>query len=153
MPSTSLPYTIYLHDALPICALYEGGTEQSEGSSYPARSHRRVRRACEVGTKQVLMRKNGSTPRQASLHRATKETDIRVEWTLDRSEEHTSELQSLRHLVCRLPLYPTLFTYTTLFRSVHYTKEELSKVKDHLIRLAHIEGFDAHAKSAQSRFS
>jgi imidazoleglycerol-phosphate dehydratase len=29
------------------------------------------------------MKKNGSAPRQASLHRATKETDIRVEWTLD----------------------------------------------------------------------
>jgi imidazoleglycerol-phosphate dehydratase len=28
------------------------------------------------------MKKNGA-PRQASLHRATKETDIRVEWTLD----------------------------------------------------------------------
>src|ERR1035438_2067560 len=36
-----------------------------------------------------------------------------------RSEEHTSELQSLRHLVCRLlPLISTLFPYTTLFRSV-----------------------------------
>src|SRR5262245_51448770 len=39
-----------------------------------------------------------------------------------RSEEHTSELQSLRHLVCRLLLLPptprlTLFPYTTLFRS------------------------------------
>src|SRR5262245_12337484 len=38
-----------------------------------------------------------------------------------RSEEHTSELQSLRHLVCRLLLPPapssTLFPYTTLFRS------------------------------------
>src|SRR5262245_48710728 len=33
-----------------------------------------------------------------------------------RSEEHTSELQSLRHLVCRPPT-PTLFPYTTLFRS------------------------------------
>jgi imidazoleglycerol-phosphate dehydratase len=31
------------------------------------------------------MKKNGSTPRQASIHRATKETDIRVEWTLDGS--------------------------------------------------------------------
>jgi len=31
------------------------------------------------------MKKNGSTPRQASVHRATKETDIRVEWTLDGS--------------------------------------------------------------------
>src|SRR5438045_2504734 len=37
-----------------------------------------------------------------------------------RSEEHTSELQSLRHLVCRLLLSlscSTLFPYTTLFRS------------------------------------
>src|ERR1035441_2587310 len=34
-----------------------------------------------------------------------------------RSEEHTSELQSLRHLVCRLPRSP-LFPYPTLFRSV-----------------------------------
>src|ERR1035441_3135740 len=32
-----------------------------------------------------------------------------------RSEEHTSELQSLRHLVCR-PVF-LLFPYTTLFRS------------------------------------
>src|SRR5262245_12257015 len=38
-----------------------------------------------------------------------------------RSEEHTSELQSLRHLVCRLlcPTCSTLFPYTTLFRSDH----------------------------------
>src|SRR5207244_3941213 len=43
--------------------------------------------------------------------------------TTERSEEHTSELQSPDHLVCRLllvrPLPPrlTLFPYTTLFRS------------------------------------
>src|SRR5262245_14393334 len=40
-----------------------------------------------------------------------------------RSEEHTSELQSLRHLACRFllddstSLVSTLFPYTTLFRS------------------------------------
>src|SRR5690554_4257453 len=38
-----------------------------------------------------------------------------------RSEDHTSELQSRPHLVCRLLLHPlpfsTLFPYTTLFRS------------------------------------
>src|SRR5689334_5324291 len=34
-----------------------------------------------------------------------------------RSEEHTSELQSQFHLVCRPPSSP-LFPYTTLFRSV-----------------------------------
>ena len=31
------------------------------------------------------MKKNGAAPRQASIQRATKETDIRVEWTLDGS--------------------------------------------------------------------
>lgn len=43
--------------------------------------------------------------------------------------------------------------YVKVSNLIHYTREELVKVKDHLIRLAHIEGFDAHAKSAQSRFS
>lgn len=43
--------------------------------------------------------------------------------------------------------------YVKASNIIHYTKEELAKVKDPLIRLAHIEGFDAHAKSAQSRFS
>lgn len=34
---------------------------------------------------------------------------------------------------------------------ISYTKEELAKVKDHLYRIAHMEGFDAHAKSLESR--
>ena len=47
----------------------------------------------------------------------------------------------------------SIHDYTKISNLVHYTKEELSKVKDHLVRLAQIEGFDAHAKAAQSRFS
>lgn len=43
--------------------------------------------------------------------------------------------------------------YVKMSNIVHYTRDELVKVKDHLTRLAHIEGFDAHAKSAESRFS
>ncbi|MCP9468417.1 MAG: histidinol dehydrogenase [Nitrospira sp.] len=43
--------------------------------------------------------------------------------------------------------------YVKISNLVHYTKQELAKVKDPLLRLAHIEGFDAHAKSALSRFS
>lgn len=35
---------------------------------------------------------------------------------------------------------------------VSYTKEELGKVKDHLSRLAHMEGLDAHGQSTESRF-
>src|ERR1041385_7746898 len=54
--------------------------------------------------------------------------DHELQWLLpstrERSEEHTSELQSRLHLVCRLfflmirrPPRSTLFPYTTLFRS------------------------------------
>lgn len=43
--------------------------------------------------------------------------------------------------------------YVKVSNIVHYTKQELAKIKESLIRLAQIEGFDAHAKSAQSRFS
>ena len=42
--------------------------------------------ARQIRPKQVHMKKDAA-PRQASLHRATKETDIRVEWTLDGSGE------------------------------------------------------------------
>src|SRR5690606_12875251 len=48
-----------------------------------------------------------------------------AEQLAERSEEHTSELQSREHLVCRLllvmcllPISATFFPYTTLFRSV-----------------------------------
>ncbi|MBA2485098.1 MAG: histidinol dehydrogenase [Nitrospira sp.] len=43
--------------------------------------------------------------------------------------------------------------YVKVSNLVHYSKEELTKVQDHIVRLARIEGFDAHAKSVQSRFS
>jgi histidinol dehydrogenase len=34
---------------------------------------------------------------------------------------------------------------------IAYTREELTKVKDHLSRIAQMEGLDAHAKSVESR--
>jgi len=36
---------------------------------------------------------------------------------------------------------------------IAYSKEELMKVKDHIARIAQMEGLDAHAKSLESRFS
>ena len=36
---------------------------------------------------------------------------------------------------------------------ISYSKEELTRVKDHLARIANMEGLDAHAKSLESRFS
>lgn len=35
---------------------------------------------------------------------------------------------------------------------IAYSKEELTKVKDHLSRIAQMEGLDAHAKSVESRY-
>ena len=36
---------------------------------------------------------------------------------------------------------------------ISYSKEELSKVRDHVSRLAQMEGLDAHARSVESRYS
>src|SRR3990172_7082462 len=65
-----------------------------------------------------------------SLGRSPAASPTRTSWqapgrgTCSRSEEHTSELQSRLHLLCRLfflmirrPPRSTLFPYTTLFRS------------------------------------
>src|SRR2546425_1966875 len=73
--ATTEIYTLSLHDALPI--------------SRSASSRRCSRRAMAIS---VSTRASSRTP---STSRAT---------SLSRSEEHTSELQSLAYLVCRLLL-------------------------------------------------
>src|SRR5437899_3713207 len=40
-------------------------------------------------------------------------------WMAERSEEHTSELQSLRHLVCRLLLEKKKLHYFYVFVTIH----------------------------------
>src|SRR5437899_9775167 len=73
--ATTEIYTLSLHDALPISTLRRGGfREQGE----------RERQ------------------RQAPERRGVRDHGVDVQAL--RSEEHTSELQSLRHLVCRLLL-------------------------------------------------
>src|SRR5438045_9398997 len=69
-------YTLSLHDALPICPCHRDRTR---------------------------LRRYGSTVISAILAAYVDPYGLRLgyEW---RSEEHTSELQSLRHLVCRLLL-------------------------------------------------
>src|ERR1035438_4567629 len=65
-----------------------------------------------------LSQRHGTAPGRSTIHRALvrrgfvvpqpqkrpKQSWVRFEASLPRSEEHTSELQSLRHLVCRLLL-------------------------------------------------
>src|SRR5205814_8674666 len=81
-PAPPSTYTLSLHDALPISASDAGRCARLRRSSTLFRHFRFAARFLAF-----LPR-----PRQASLS------------GVPRSEEHTSELQSLRHLVCRLLL-------------------------------------------------
>src|SRR5690625_3887292 len=120
MPSAAPPHTfpLSLHDALPILArrilllpsaLPPMPDPVAIGSGIFI-SAPRARSECgrsRTGGKKC----SGLASSTAASHRPGSE---RV-----RSEEHTSELQSRGHLVCRLlrHLTPSLFPSTTLFRS------------------------------------
>src|SRR5438552_3245880 len=126
-PATTPPYTLSLHDALPICP---------PGGQGPARRHHR-RQRLHGDAEHALRRLQDLRPRprgrpriDRGLHRdqdRRRRPDRLADVT--RSEEHTSELQSPDHLVCRLlllrPPRPTLFPYTTLFRSAHRVAKAL----------------------------
>src|SRR5262245_65431727 len=78
---TTESYTLSLHDALPI----SGGCCASMRSAAPTPSRRWSKAA-------------GCAPRGARAASGC------LRFSTSRSEEHTSDLQSLRHLVCRLLL-------------------------------------------------
>src|SRR5947209_15120254 len=85
-PTTEI-YTLSLHDALPISNELRA---QSAGVSL-----RHARGDAPLASRGVRL--DHSRGRRRSLHHH--------EWTLgERSEEHTSELQSRQYLVCRLLL-------------------------------------------------
>src|SRR5205823_13583708 len=84
-PSTSYIYTLSLHDALPIFFLCVIRLSFADGLHGPRHS----RAFIESG--------NGIIEMRSALAGHTQQVVIR-------SEEHTSELQSLAYLVCRLLL-------------------------------------------------
>src|SRR5689334_8209023 len=93
---------------------------------------RRVRLVIVAPDPRHLRRFQAQTPRIAlsRFSRSPLITSFQSGSRYDRSEEHTSELQSQFHLVCRLlhvrpPPTPTLFPYTTLFRSPHRRQRHL----------------------------
>src|SRR5438045_7088451 len=98
--STARRYTLSLHDALPI-------------SSWA--------KAASWGLVIITPSSASSTLARTSSGSSTPEDVLaKVDEALDRSEEHTSELQSLRHLVCRLLLekkkqYIDTFKYRTVY--------------------------------------
>src|SRR5262245_18669448 len=128
MPSSASPppaiYPLSLHDALPICrplALHGHLVRDRQlPAALPARLHRHHGDLHPPGRRSD--RRAEPVPQGLSRRRGEVSHGPRP----GRSEEHTSELQSLRHLVCRLLLRPpprsTPFPYTTLFRSVDLSR-------------------------------
>src|SRR5437762_2107769 len=113
----SLLYTLSLHDALPIymqrfflflflmpiCVFAQKSGYEINGSVT----------GFSQGTNVKII--NGNDNSDMVSTKISNGTFI-LKGSVDRSEEHTSELQSPMYLVCRL--YSTLFPYTTLFRSI-----------------------------------
>src|SRR5439155_13667338 len=94
-------YTLSLHDALPICV----GVTQSVVSKAIARREARLagEDVPEEQTKQVIKTCRSFTRMALKFLTEMEKIDYEaVVQTLNRSEEHTSELQSRGHLVCRL---------------------------------------------------
>src|SRR5205814_9229790 len=92
-PPTTLIYTLSLHDALPIYPGFLGQLGPSLLKILPMLDERSRRLVLGMAAE---AEGEGGPGRVAALTGAS--------WQTVRSEEHTSELQSLRHLVCRLLL-------------------------------------------------
>src|SRR5207253_6804544 len=101
-PATTDLYTLSLHDALPICSL-------------PSQRGRLTNTSAALITTSVIRTRSGATGSTRSTQRLTRclsrarpcrdsPTRQSVMSKNTRSEEHTSELQSRGHLVCRLLL-------------------------------------------------
>src|SRR5690348_18025438 len=94
-PATPEIYTLSLHDALPIYVRARAGRDRARFA--PRRPARRGRGARPLSYRRAFTPGRGS-PRRRPTAAARRTSDI------PRSEEHTSELQSPVHLVCRLLL-------------------------------------------------
>src|SRR5690348_7110917 len=123
MPSSAPPpaelYTLSLHDALPIwlpasvCCVTTPSRSIMTSSKVWSDIFQVIPDRLSTTCSDIVP--VGTSTRRLSFSRTNRSGSI------PRSEEHTSELQSPVHLVCRLllprPPSSTLFPYTTLFRS------------------------------------
>src|SRR5205823_9100535 len=97
-PPTTVIYTLSLHDALPISTTWSRTTAPpTSGCSRPATARRR---SASRRTRRATAALSGRLRAGRSLSSASE----RGTTNRRRSEEHTSELQSLAYLVCRLLL-------------------------------------------------
>src|SRR5687768_18399639 len=89
--ATTELYTLSLHDALPISRGFSGSVLRASSQSFSARSS------------SILARTRAQQRALRSGALSGRGRNNRSAWLM-RSEEHTSELQSRLHLVCRLLL-------------------------------------------------
>src|SRR5205814_5461085 len=99
LPATST-YTLSLHDALPIFRSRTRLTVAGLSCAWTVESELTIKHENNKTSGGLCME---CTWRCDFLHRHSNTIVSREDGT-ERSEEHTSELQSLRHLVCRLLL-------------------------------------------------
>src|SRR5207302_8621434 len=100
--SHTATYTLSLHDALPICQLvpFDIGEKTEPGTTKRSRLYSVVSRAV-MSVPDFLP---ASMTSVACEIPAISRLRSGKQWIIDRSEEHTSELQSRENLVCRLLL-------------------------------------------------
>src|SRR5205814_3116603 len=95
-PHPTDTYPLSLHDALPISSRPSNSCVGATGSAVtPSAS------TCASAATPSI--RASSSALGITSRRSVDGTSVRTQWSV-RSEEHTSELQSLRHLVCRLLL-------------------------------------------------
>src|SRR5258708_8509275 len=100
-PATTEFYPLPLHDALPICR--HDGAAHPQGNAARARRIEREAHAADAGSADRRRDRHG--PRGLRSARLVRAARAGKNAARDRrSEEHTSELQSPDHLVCRLLL-------------------------------------------------
>src|SRR5437867_354027 len=117
MPSTTYISPLSLHDALPILS-YLNNLSNDKHPSMEEIMHNNYTFNLTLAEYAKLACKSIPTFKR-DFKKVFKDTPAKwvVKKRLNRSEEHTSELQSPYDLVCRLPPTSPLFPYTTLFRS------------------------------------
>src|SRR5690606_42142489 len=99
--STTAIYTLSLHDALPISGAGDHGAGNAKGNDLDRRDHGAALDACPVG--EGSEGDGGFDGVEGVDRRPVHAQDTRrSSEKIDRSEEHTSELQSRENLVCRL---------------------------------------------------
>src|SRR5205814_10159807 len=101
-PASSQIYTLSLHDALPILEPSKRASSKSGATRVFSSPSPSVELVARNGSASVRRARTEPSANRISAIRITRGAATSGRET--RSEEHTSELQSLRHLVCRLLL-------------------------------------------------